>query len=150
MDDHIWLSNRYSIHFPHTHYIKKYNIKLSLWTDMSSDQILRFKTSLSDVNFRYLWNTWKWHQNSQFQPKMILCLLMYWLWRSDARLTFMGPCIIIILYYISNKGTRGSAVGWGTALQAGRSRVRFPMVSLKFFINIILPAALWPWGWLSL
>jgi len=27
-------------------------------------------------------------------------------------------------------GARGSAVGWGTALQAGRSRVRFPMVSL--------------------
>ena len=31
-------------------------------------------------------------------------------------------------------GARGSAVGWGTALQAGRSRVRFPMVSL------------WPYG----
>ena len=42
--------------------------------------------------------------------------------------------------------TRGSAVGWGTALQAGRSRVRFLMVSLEFFIDIILPAALWPRG----
>jgi hypothetical protein len=30
-----------------------------------------------------------------------------------------------------------------TALQAGRSRVRFPMVSLEFFIDIILLAALW-------
>ena len=47
-------------------------------------------------------------------------------------------------------GARGSAAGWGTALQVGRSRVRFPMVSLEFFINIILPAALWSWGWLSL
>ena len=38
-----------------------------------------------------------------------------------------------------------SAVGWGTALQAGRSRVRFPMVSLEeFFIDIILLAALDP------
>jgi hypothetical protein len=36
-----------------------------------------------------------------------------------------------------------------TALQAGRSRVRFLMVSLEFFTDIILLAALWPWGWLS-
>ena len=47
-------------------------------------------------------------------------------------------------------GARGGAVGWGTALQVGRSRVRFRMVSLEFFIYIILPAALWPWDWLSL
>jgi len=47
-------------------------------------------------------------------------------------------------------GARGGAVGLGTALQAGRSRVRFPMVSLEFFIDIILPAALWSWGTLSL
>jgi hypothetical protein len=33
---------------------------------------------------------------------------------------------------------------------SGWSRVRFLMVSLEFFIDIILLAALGPWGWLSL
>jgi len=36
-----------------------------------------------------------------------------------------------------------------TILQAGRSRVRFPTVSLEIFIYTIFPAALWLWGWLS-
>jgi hypothetical protein len=38
----------------------------------------------------------------------------------------------------------------GGGLQSGRSRVRFPMVSLKFFNDIILLVALWPRGRLSL
>ena len=37
-------------------------------------------------------------------------------------------------------GLRGGAFGWGTVLQVGSSRVRFPMMSLEFFIDIILPA----------
>jgi hypothetical protein len=40
--------------------------------------------------------------------------------------------------------------GWGTVLQAGMSKFRFPMVSLEFFLDIILPAAVWPWGWQNL
>jgi len=39
---------------------------------------------------------------------------------------------------------RGGAHGWGTALQAGRSRIWFPLVSVKFFVEIILPAAVNP------
>jgi hypothetical protein len=37
---------------------------------------------------------------------------------------------------------RGSVVGWGTMLRVGRSRVRFPVWSLDFSIDLILPAAL--------
>jgi hypothetical protein len=44
----------------------------------------------------------------------------------------------------------GSVVGSGTMLQAGRSRVPFPMWSMDFSINLIFPAALWPWDRLSL
>jgi hypothetical protein len=35
------------------------------------------------------------------------------------------------------RGARGNIVGWGTMLQAGRSRVRFPMRSLNFFQFIL-------------
>jgi hypothetical protein len=40
----------------------------------------------------------------------------------------------------------GGAVGCGTALQVERSSARFSMVSLEYFIDIMLLAALWPWG----
>jgi len=41
-------------------------------------------------------------------------------------------------------------LGWAVALRVGRLRVWFPIVSFEFFIDIILPASLWPGGWLSL
>jgi hypothetical protein len=47
-------------------------------------------------------------------------------------------------------GARGSVAGWCTMLQAGRSRVRFPMRSLDFLIDLIFQAALSPWVRLSL
>jgi hypothetical protein len=43
---------------------------------------------------------------------------------------------------VCSTGARGSVVGRGTTLQAGRSWVRFPMRSLDFPIDLILPAAL--------
>jgi hypothetical protein len=54
---------------------------------------------------------------------------------------YVGENLPDLLVTISRCGACDGAVGWGTALQAGRSRFRFPMVSLQFFIDIILPAA---------
>jgi hypothetical protein len=63
-------------------------------------------------------------------------------WRPDNRIS--RPLVIsfpVFAYYRPDLlytpfnyyyGTRGVAVGWSTALQVGRSRVRFPMVSLEF------------------
>ena len=70
-----------------------------------------------------------------------ICWWTYWM-RTETLIQWGVSCVAV--------GARRSAVGWGTALQIGRSQVRFPMVSLELFIDIILPAALWPWGWLSL
>jgi hypothetical protein len=47
-------------------------------------------------------------------------------------------------------GTRGSVIGWGTMLQAGRSRIRFLTKSPDFSVDLILPSALCPWGILNM
>ena len=59
-------------------------------------------------------------------------------------------CIHRFLYTNTSWMARGGAVGWGTALQTGRSRDRFPKVPLEFFIYLIFPAALCPWSRLNL
>jgi len=46
----------------------------------------------------------------------------------------MQQVILLVSYFSTTKiEARGGAVGWGTMLQAERSRVRFPMVSLEIF-----------------
>jgi hypothetical protein len=39
--------------------------------------------------------------------------------------------------------------GYGAALLVGRSRDRFPVVSLDFSVTYFLPTKPWPWGRLS-
>jgi hypothetical protein len=48
------------------------------------------------------------------------------------------------------RGARGSVVGSGTMLQAGKTQVQFLMRSLDFSVDLILLVAQWPWGGLSL
>jgi len=55
-----------------------------------------------------------------------------------------------VIYRLAKDGGTRWRSWLSTALQASRSRVRSAMVSLEFFIGIILPLALWPWGWLRL
>lgn len=53
--------------------------------------------------------------------------------------------LIIRLYHFIPE-VRGGAFGFDIAQEIGKLWVRFPMKSLKFFIDLILPAALWPCG----
>ena len=70
-------------------------------------------------------------------------------YRTSLQGTFHCPSAGIWNVWLT-EGPRGGAVGWGSALRAGRTRVLFSMLSVEFFIDMILPAALWPWDRLRL
>jgi hypothetical protein len=67
--------------------------------------------------------------NSWFVYNFLVIFGQHWL-----ELLLKENCFILS----NERGARGGAVGWDTALQAGRSLVRSPMSS-GFFIDIIRP-----------
>jgi hypothetical protein len=54
--------------------------------------------------------------------------------------------IIIIIGKSLGGGARGSLVGKGAMLKAGRSRVLFPLRSLNISVDLTLSTALWFWS----
>ena len=133
-------------------YVMPYSLNLML-------QIMHEKVNVTGLN------------SGRKCPNLFCTLFLYplkfdWLRSLSYILTFLYVQSILFMFSYCNfysklrsqimkiqavlRRARGSTVGWGTAVQVRRSRVRFPKVSLEFFIDIILPAALWPWGRLSL
>jgi hypothetical protein len=54
----------------------------------------------------------------------------------------------VLIDYLDGRGL-GWRSGKGAALLVGRSRDRFPVVSLDFSVTYFLPIVPWPWGRLS-
>jgi hypothetical protein len=74
----------------------------------------------------------------------VICFLVSSLLHSSFFHTLF-PSFIFLYRYNGCGHAAGDAAGWRIAVQVGRSRVQSPWCH-----NIILPAALWPWGRLSL
>jgi hypothetical protein len=71
-------------------------------------------------NYEFIWEP---ADHSRELNRNILVLDKYSnLWKNSRNAYLEFRSVIL------KKGARGGAVGWGTALQTGRSRVRFPMV----------------------
>jgi hypothetical protein len=77
--------------------------------------------------------------------------ILYAFLRTSFICDYYGICLYFYVYILVGKyiGARGSVVGWGTMLQPGMSRVRFPVRQLDFSIDLIFPAVLWSWVRLS-
>jgi hypothetical protein len=67
-----------------------------------------------------------------------------------SKLHFHPIPFCILVFVLNSLGARDRIVGRGTMLQAGRSLVRVSDEEDFFLIYLIFPAALWPWGRLSL
>ena len=64
----------------------------------------------------------------------------------DGRIILKGIFRENIYIYIYIYVLLGHVVAQLVEAQVAKSRVRFPMVSLEFFFDVILPAALWHWS----
>jgi hypothetical protein len=86
----------------------------------------------------------------QFKCTLPTCVYGFVILKSEHLFYILFSCCFKFLLATYTSWGAQWLSGYDTTLQIGRSRVRFPMVSLEFFSDIILPVTLWSWGRLSL
>jgi hypothetical protein len=121
-----------------------------MWWTMKSPPGCVFARPIQYVGATSLRNWWLgltrlYTQCPNFTPLQPPAVMSDFYWGSNVLLHCCTGTIIYTCYTLV-LGTLGSVVGWGSMLQAERSRARFPMRSFDFSTNLIFPAALWPWG----
>jgi hypothetical protein len=80
-------------------------------------------------------------------PPCIITVISVRLQMLTYRAGFSYPCSVV---GGGGGGAPGCVFNFGKHIQTGRTRFRFPIRSLHFSFDLILPAALWPWGRLNL
>jgi hypothetical protein len=96
---------------------------------------------ISDIRFegRWLGRAKKRNRGTRTPLSVLTTVIIYQVNKNERQFKSKIYCQYVLLI-----GARG-----GTVVEALRYKlegVRFPMVSLDIFIDIILPVALWPWG----
>jgi hypothetical protein len=121
--------------------LRPQNCKLIGWCFWKLDRWVRFFYEVTDVCWQRGWFLCLCN-NTKFSILDIL----------NAHVTEITPLHTLLFNFcllLLRLGARGSVVGWGTVLQAGRSPVRV-QDEVNFSIYLIFPATQWPWGRLSL
>jgi len=110
------------------------------------------------LSFRVCENVSKTAHNYLFHvsPRPMRCGTDEWIYMKFQTGDFEAKFVSTLIFWLKSdrnnarrRGLRGDVFGWGTALSR-KVAFHFPIVSLEYFIDIILPTVLWSWDRFSL
>jgi hypothetical protein len=123
-------------------FLVKYNFPISFAVSGIIKQKYTYFPRYANLSWPLLENQECSYEEIRRLPKSPIYLQLALIWALSSIYTHFAHTVHLCVPSIL-MGARGSVLGWGTLLQAGRSRVRFQM-RCTFPIDLFLPAALWP------